>query len=321
MSWKSRSQRFSLSDIMGITKDLTSTVIGEGAFGKVYFGELIEGTEVQSKRKKGTKVAVKIKLLTSVKHKNVVSLIGYCNEDGTMALVYEYVANGNLEVHIRADTKMVLTWKERLDIAIDAARGLVYLHEHEKPPIVHRDLKPQNILLTDNLQAKIADFGISKLFSLESNRSHVTTDVKGTTGYLDPEYHTTKQLNTSSDVFSFGVILLELITGKAAIIKDPTRPNDIHISQWVAGKSITSIVDPRLQAGSYSIDSVRRVKEIAMDCVKLTKIERPDISTVYSELKAALKTETLITEYHTSQSFEMFIPVDHGNQNGRPRTC
>ncbi|PRQ45813.1 putative transferase, protein kinase RLK-Pelle-LRR-I-1 family [Rosa chinensis] len=162
-------------------------------------------------------------------HRNLVSLIGYCDEGDTMALVLEYVANGNLQQHLSDLTLDFLTWKERLQIAVDAARGLDYLHNGCKPPIVHGDLKASNILLNEKLQAKIADFGLSKVLTTES-ATHISTDAKGTFGYLDAGYCNTGQLNRKSDVYSFGIVLLELINCRAAIIRD-VEPFPIHICQ------------------------------------------------------------------------------------------
>ncbi|KAK9282510.1 hypothetical protein L1049_005430 [Liquidambar formosana] len=155
-----------------------------------------------------------------VHHINLVSLIGYCNEGTHMALVYEYMANGNLRQHLSEIMGNVLNWQKRLQIAIDAAQGLEYLHNGCKPPIIHRDMKTANILLNERLQAKIADFGLSRDFKNEGD-SHVYTDAAGTPAYIDPEYQTTGKFHKKSDVYSFGVVLLELITGHQAIIRGP----------------------------------------------------------------------------------------------------
>ncbi|XP_020414394.1 putative leucine-rich repeat receptor-like serine/threonine-protein kinase At2g19230 isoform X1 [Prunus persica] len=188
---ESQGQRFTYSEIVKITNNFAS-IIGRGGFGKVYLGALKNETQVAvkllgSSRQGSNEFRNEVILLMSAHHRNLVSLIGYCDEGDTMALVYDYVANGNLEQHISSDVgKNVLTWKERLQIAVDAARGLEYLHNGCKPPIVHRDLKTSNILLNEKLQAKIADFGLSKGLATES-ATHVSTAAKGTFGYLDPE--------------------------------------------------------------------------------------------------------------------------------------
>ncbi|VVA24297.1 PREDICTED: probable LRR receptor [Prunus dulcis] len=310
---ESQGQRFTYSEIVKITNNFAS-IIGRGGFGKVYLGALKNKTQVAvkllgSSRQGSNEFRNEVILLMSAHHRNLVSLIGYCDEGDTMALVYDYVANGNLEQHISSDVgKNVLTWKERLQISVDAARGLEYLHNGCKPPIVHRDLKTSNILLNEKLQAKIADFGLSKGLATES-AIHVSTAAKGTFGYLDPEYCSTGQLNKKSDIYSFGIVLLEFITGRAAIIRD-LEQLPIHICQWVRPKfekieiEIESIVDSRIQ-GTFLNSSAKKSIEIAMACVSSTSIQRPDITVVFNDLKECLETEmpseiTKITEAYES---------------------
>ncbi|XP_021829655.1 probable LRR receptor-like serine/threonine-protein kinase At1g05700, partial [Prunus avium] len=308
---ESQGQRFTYSEIVKITNNFAS-IIGRGGFGKVYLGTLKNEIQVAvkllgSSRQGSKEFQNEVVLLMSAHHRNLVSLIGYCGEGDTMALVYDYMANGNLEQHISSDVgKNVLTWKERLQIAVDAARGLEYLHNGCKPPIVHRDLKTSNILLNEKLQAKIADFGLSKGLATESV-THVSTAAKGTFGYLDPEYCSTGHLNKKSDIYSFGIVLLELITGRAAIIRD-LEQLPIHICQWVRPKfermEIESIVDSRIQ-GTYLHSSAQKAIEIAMACVSSTAIQRPDITVVFNDLKECLEIEmpseiTKITEAYES---------------------
>ncbi|PRQ44441.1 putative transferase, protein kinase RLK-Pelle-LRR-I-1 family [Rosa chinensis] len=186
-------------------------------------------------------------------------------------------------------------------------KRLDYLHNGCKPPIVHRDLKASNILLNEKLQAKIAYFGLSKVLATES-ATHISTDAKGTFGYLDAEYCNIGQLNRKSDVYSFGIVLLELITGRAAIIRD-VEPFPIHICQWVTpiyeNMEIEKIVDSRIQ-GTYNNFSAQKAIEIAMACVRSSAIQRPEISSVYVELKGCLEIEmtsdqvTTVTEIDES---------------------
>ncbi|CAB4297377.1 unnamed protein product [Prunus armeniaca] len=294
-SLKAKNWRFTYSEIVNITNNFKS-VIGEGGFGRVYHGSLTHGIEVaikvlsSSSRQGSDEFQNEVELLLGIHHKNLVSLFGYCNEGGNMALVYDYMACGNLQQHLLADgSTNVLTWKERLEIAVDAARGLDYLHNCCKPPIVHRDLKTSNILLSEDLQARIGDFGLCRVFTTE-NETHISTDAKGTRGYVDPEYYHTGKLNRKSDVYSFGIVLLELITGLPAIIKGPPV---VELCDWVGphvqGKCTGDIVDPRLE--SYNINSAWRAIEVAMACIPSVAIQRPDISYVYDELKACLKME------------------------------
>ncbi|XP_016646981.1 PREDICTED: probable LRR receptor-like serine/threonine-protein kinase At1g51880 [Prunus mume] len=291
--FKIQGRKFTKSEIDKITSN--STLIGRGGFGEVYHGTLEKDTQVAvkilnlSSRQGSEEFQNEVKLLMRVHHRNLVSFIGYCDEGDTMALVYEYVGNGNLQQKISAAG---LTWKQRLQIAVDTARGLEYLHDGCKPPILHRDLKPSNILLNETLQAKIADFGISKALATET-ATHALTDLRGTYGYLDPQYCTTGQLTRKSDVYSFGIVLLELITGRPAIITD-VEPVHVNVSDWVRAKfermEIESIVDSRVQ-GTYKYSSAQTAIETALACVSKTPTERPEISYVYDRLKECLEIE------------------------------
>ncbi|KAJ4771485.1 Leucine-rich repeat protein kinase family protein [Rhynchospora pubera] len=211
-----------------------------------------------------------------------------------MALVYEYMQEGTLQDKLRefipfADNGKPLTWKQRLRIGHESAQGLEYLHKACSPPLIHRDVKTNNILLSANLEAKIADFGLSRAFNNAS--SHVSTAVVGTPGYLDPEYYQSYQLSEKSDVFSFGVVLLEIITGKPPIIAGPEGG---HLAKWVNQKlsrgDIESIVDPRMH-GQYDINSVWKVTELARKCTELSSAQRPTMSVTVAELKESLDLE------------------------------
>uniref|UniRef100_A0A7C9E410 non-specific serine/threonine protein kinase n=1 Tax=Opuntia streptacantha TaxID=393608 RepID=A0A7C9E410_OPUST len=189
---ESKNRKFSYSEVMNMTNKL-QTIIGKGGFGTVYHGCLKDGTEVAIKILKGSSIMnvqsfrTEAELLMRVHHRSLVSLVGYCDERCTMALIYEYMANGNLQEHLSGERTRTLGWKERLQISIDAAEGLEYLHCGCKPAVIHRDLKTANILLDHRVRAKLADFGISRIFSTES-ATHISTDhVAGTPGYLAPE--------------------------------------------------------------------------------------------------------------------------------------
>ncbi|PON53936.1 Mitogen-activated protein kinase kinase kinase [Trema orientale] len=310
---KSGILRFSYAELKTITNKFDQKqCLGEGGFGKVYLGELKDGNKL-------TKVAVKLRAhkstqgpeqfenevnnLMDVHHKNLVSLIGYCKEGENMAVIYEYMPKGNLKEHISPGAIQVLvSWKKRLEIAVDAAQGLKYLHEDRKTQIVHRDLKPSNILLSEKLEAKIADFGLSKAFSAETTTAEERSDPAGpiSTGYLDPEFGNTRQLDKKSDVYSFGVILLELITGKEAWIKSSDN-SCIHLSQLVTSslfndkeKKLEEIMDPRVPQGSYNTKSAWKAINTAVICIKKDPKERKDMKWVLKELEEALNIE--ITE-------------------------
>ncbi|XP_040959153.1 probable LRR receptor-like serine/threonine-protein kinase MEE39 [Gossypium hirsutum] len=295
---KSKNQPFTYSEIVTITANF-ETGIGEGGFGKVFHGHLNDGTPVavkllSSSSKQGYKeFQAEAQSLMIVHHKNLVSLIGYCKEDDHMALVYEFMSNGNLRQHLfcmdDATNTTVLNWNQRLQIAADAAQGLDYLHNGCKPPIVHRDLKPSNILLTENMRAKIADFGLSRAFSTDTSTSSISTTLAGTPGYIDPELHASGTLNKKSDVYSFGIILFELITGLSVQIKNTERI--MHIVEWVTPMieegDIRKIIDPRL-GNDFDVNAAWKAVEIAMWCAQRTSKQRPDISQVIAELKGCI---------------------------------
>ncbi|OMO66488.1 hypothetical protein COLO4_30542 [Corchorus olitorius] len=274
-SFKSKNRPFTYSQIVRITGNFT-TIVGEGGFGKVYLGTLTDNTPVavkllsQSSNQGCKEFRSEAQLLTIVHHRNLLSLIGYCDEKGNMALIYEYMENGNLRQHLS---------------------GLEYLHNGCKPPIVHRDLKSSNILLTENKQAKISDFGLSRIFTTET-ATHISTRPAGTFGYLDPEYHVSGKLNKKSDVYSFGMILFELITGQPAVIR--FQEERIHILEWMRPKveeaDIGSIVDPRLQ-GEFDVNAAWKFVEIAMSCAQSASTERPDMNFVLTELKECMAIE------------------------------
>ncbi|XP_024627941.1 probable LRR receptor-like serine/threonine-protein kinase At1g05700 isoform X2 [Medicago truncatula] len=292
---KSKHQTFSYTEILNIT-DNFKTVIGEGGFGKVYIGILHDRTQVAVKMlSKSSKQGYKefqseAQLLMIVHHRNLVSLIGYCDEGEKKALIYEYMGNGNVQQHL-LDYANVLKWNERLKIAVDAAYGLEYLHNGCKPAIMHRDLKLTNILLDENMQAKIADFGLSRAFGNDID-SHISTQPAGTLGYVDPAYQRTGNTNKKNDIYSFGIILFVLITGHEAIIR--AAGENIHILEWVIPVieegDIEKLFDPKLE-GEFSINSAQKVVEIAMSCISPNATERPDISQILAELRECLSFE------------------------------
>ncbi|CAL9059867.1 unnamed protein product [Musa banksii] len=288
-----KSRQFTFEDLVVITKSFQHA-IGKGGFGIVYLGELQDGTQVavkvnsQSSSQGINEFQAEGELLTRIHHKNLVSLVGYCEDGNYLALVYEYMAQGSLEDHLRgkSSTTRILNWIQRLQIAIEAAQGLEYLHSGCKPPIIHRDVKPSNILLNHKGEAKISDFGVSRIF--QGDQTHVSTAVVGTMGYLDPDYFFSCKLTEKSDVYSFGVVLLELITGLPAILRNPDRGQLVH---WIlASGDINAVIDDRMQ-GEYDANSVSMAAEIAMKCTLPTSIERPTMSEVVMQLKECLALE------------------------------
>jgi serine/threonine protein kinase len=302
-------RRFTYNEVSSITNNFNK-VIGKGGFGIVYLGSLEDGTKIAVKmindsslaKPKGTSSSslsrasnqfqVEAELLLTVHHRNLASFVGYCDDDRSMALIYEYMANGNLQAYLSSENAEDLSWEKRLHIAIDSAQGLEYLHDGCRPAIVHRDVKTANILINDNLEAKIADFGLSKVFP-EDDLSHVVTTVMGTPGYVDPEYYRTFVLNEKSDVYSFGVVLLELITGQRAIIKTEEGDN-ISVIHYVwpffEARELDGVVDPLLR-GDFSQDSAWKFVDVAMSCVRDKGSNRPTMNQIVAELKQCLAAE------------------------------
>ncbi|XP_078428634.1 putative LRR receptor-like serine/threonine-protein kinase At1g05700 [Wolffia australiana] len=286
----SESQIYSLSDITNITNNFERP-IGKGGFGTVYHGYLQNGVQVAVKiisqlSAEGEKqFRAEAQLLTRVHHKYLVSLLGYCKEN--LALVYEFLSRGSLADHLSDNSadKNTLNWDSRLRIAVEAAQGLDYLHNGCKPSIIHRDVKAANILLNDCFEAKLADFGLSRSYKLDDGNSHISTCIAGTPGYIDPACFMTNRMNETSDIYSFGIVLLEIITGNPPITFDDYR---IHITEKVQMKikcgDIESIVDQRIQ-GQYDVNAAWKFAEIALACTSPNQSERPSISDVVVQLK------------------------------------
>ncbi|KAJ1689491.1 hypothetical protein LUZ63_013646 [Rhynchospora breviuscula] len=284
-------KRFGFSELMTVTNNLRDQ-IGIGGFGEVFKGRLQDGVEVAVKvRSESSSQGIQqflneVETLSRVHHKNLVSLIGYCKDADHIALVYEYMQKGNLQDWIRGSAH-TLPWKQRLRIAYESAQGLEYLHKMCNPPLIHRDIKTSNILLSTNLEAKVSDFGLVR----DCSGIYVSTKVVGTPGYLDPYYASTSQLTEKSDVFSFGVILLELITGKSPIVQGPQGGQ--HLTQFVQQRlskgKIESVVDPNMGI-QYNINSIWKVADMALRCTN-HPLKRPDMTAIVTELKEALKLE------------------------------
>ncbi|URD93569.1 Leucine-rich repeat receptor-like protein kinase [Musa troglodytarum] len=292
---------FSLDELRKFTDGFSvDNEIGSGGYGKVYKGMLSDGQMVAIKRSQkgsmqgGLEFKTEIEMLSRVHHKNLVELVGFCFEKGERTLVYEYISNGTLTKNLSGRSHVKLDWKQRLNIALDSARGLAYLHELAKPPIIHRDVKSTNILLDDNLSAKVADFGLSTLI-LDSDHGHVSTNVKGTLGYLDPEYFMTQQLTTKSDVYSFGVVMLELITARLPIEKGKYIVREVKMAMDKNDKEyygLRDIIDPAiLNAGS--LIGFQRFVELALQCLEDASEDRPTMNDIVKEIEVLSKDNRL----------------------------
>jgi serine/threonine protein kinase len=297
----SKSRVFSLKEMIAATQTF-SHEIGRGGFGSVFLGKLPQGEDIavkvlsQSSQQGVHEFLNEVDLLSRIHHRNLVSLLGYCNETREVMLIYDYMSGGSLRDHLYGPSAHLckLNWRTRLKIALDAAQGLEYLHVGCTPNIIHRDIKTANILLDSDLNGKLADFGLSKM-TTDGEATHVTTAIKGTAGYLDPEYFSTWMLTHKSDVYSFGVVLLEIICGRQPIdLKLPAE--ELNIIRWVTPYvldidnpcKITKIIDKRL-GGAYDMISVTAVAKLAMRCVQPEPSSRPSVTEVATELREAIK--------------------------------
>ncbi|KAK4757324.1 hypothetical protein SAY87_018625 [Trapa incisa] len=286
---------FTLRDLEVATSRFSAdNVIGEGGYGVVYRGRLVNGNEVAVKKlfnnlgQAEKEFRAEVEAIGHVRHKNLVRLLGYCIEGIHRMLVYEFVSNGNLDqwLHGALRQQGSLTWEARMKVILGTAKALAYLHEGIEPKVVHRDIKSSNILIDDEFNAKVSDFGLAKIIG--SNESHVATRVMGTFGYVAPEYANTGLLNEKSDVYSFGVLLLESITGREPV--DYGRPaNEVNLVEWlkmmVGTKRAEEVVDSRIEV-KPATRSLKRALVVAIRCVDLEWNQRPRMTQVVRMLEA-----------------------------------
>lgn len=294
---------FSFSELKQATNDFSRLLkIGEGGFGCVYKGSIKpvdrKGEPMQVAIKKLNRDGLQghkqwiaeVQFLGIVEHTNLVKLIGYCSEDSERGrqhlLVYEFMPNKSLEDHLFNKAHAALSWQTRLSILLGAGQGLAYLHEGLEVQVIHRDFKSSNVLLDEDFKPKLSDFGLAREGPTQDH-THVSTAVVGTFGYADPDYIQTGHLTTKSDVWSFGVVLYEVLTGRRSLERNRPR-NEQKLLEWVKqypadSKKFSSIIDPRLE-NQYSISAARKIAKLADSCLLKSSKDRPKMSQVVHSL-------------------------------------
>lgn len=296
----------SLDELKEKTENFGSkALIGEGSYGRVYYANLSSGKAVAVKKldvsaepESNVEFLTQVSMVSRLKHENLVELLGYCVEGNIRVLAYEFATMGSLHdiLHGRkgvqgAQPGPVLDWIQRVRIAVDAARGLEYLHEKVQPSIIHRDIRSSNVLLFEDFKAKVADFNLSNQAPDMAARLH-STRVLGTFGYHAPEYAMTGQLTQKSDVYSFGVVLLELLTGRKPV--DHTMPRGQQsLVTWATPRlsedKVKQCIDPKLK-GEFPPKAVAKLAAVAALCVQYESEFRPNMSIVVKALQPLLKT-------------------------------
>ncbi|XP_058094950.1 receptor-like serine/threonine-protein kinase ALE2 isoform X2 [Magnolia sinica] len=330
---------FSLAELEKATDKFSSKkILGEGGFGRVYHGEMEDGSEVAVKlltredQNGDREFIAEVEMLSRLHHRNLVKLIGICIEERTRCLVYEVVRNGSVESHLHGPDKRrgSLDWDARMKIALGAARGLAYLHEDSNPRVIHRDFKASNILLEDDFTPKVSDFGLAREASEGSQ--HISTRVMGTFGYVAPEYAMTGHLLVKSDVYSYGVVLLELLSGRKPV--DMSQPQgQENLVTWArplltSREGLEQLVDPSLCA-DYNFDNMAKVAAIASMCVHPEVTQRPFMGEVVQALKLVYNDADETCKDCQSQKEELSSPdcdlkgdLGHGSSwwnGGTPR--
>ncbi|KAI5356114.1 PREDICTED: somatic embryogenesis receptor [Prunus dulcis] len=320
-------RRYSLHELQVATDTFShKNILGRGGFGTVYKGRLADGTLVAVKRLKAEKTQgeelqfqTEVELITMAVHRNLLRLRGFCMTQTERLLVYPYMANGSVAscLRDRTEAQPPLDWEKRKRIALGSARGLAYLHDHCDPKIIHRDVKAANILLDEEFEAVVGDFGLAKLMDYKD--THVTTAVRGTMGHIAPEYLSTGKSSEKTDVFGYGVMLLELVTGKTAFhLALLANNDDVLLFDWVKGllkdRRLEAFVDPDLK-GYYIDDEVEQLIQVALLCIQGSPGKRLKMSEVVQMLGG----DGLAERWEAWQKEEMFDqdfnPIQHASTN------
>lgn len=304
----------SIQVLRNVTNNFSEeNILGQGGFGVVYKGELHDGTKIAVKRMGSGVISSKglnefkseIAVLTKVRHRHLVALLGYCLDGNEKLLVYEYMPQGTLSRHLfnwAEEGLKPMEWTRRLTIALDVARGVEYLHGLAHQSFIHRDLKPSNILLGDDMRAKVSDFGLVRL--APEGKGSIETRIAGTFGYLAPEYAVTGRVTTKVDVFSFGVILMELITGRKAL--DDSQPEEsMHLVTWFRRMHLNKdtfrkAIDPTIDLNEETLASISTVAELAGHCCAREPYQRPDMGHAVNVLSSLV---------------ELWKPTDHSSED------
>ncbi|KAM3324144.1 proline-rich receptor-like protein kinase PERK9 [Capsicum chacoense] len=293
---------FTYQELLEATNEFSEhNLLGEGGFGSVYKGGLADGRDVAVKKlnidgSQGEReFRAEVEIISRIHHRHLVSLVGYCIYENRRLLVYDYVPNNTLYFHLHAQGRPVMDWATRVKIAVGAARGIAYLHEDCCPRVIHRDIKSSNILLDNNFDARVADFGLAKL--AQDAKSHVTTRVMGTFGYMAPEYASSGKLTEKSDVYSFGVVLLELITGRKPV--DASQPlGEESLVEWarpllghaLEKEEFDQLADPRLEK-NYDDSEMFRMIEVSAACVRHSAAKRPGMGQIMRAFDSMLMSD------------------------------
>ncbi|KAK9052491.1 hypothetical protein SSX86_029120 [Deinandra increscens subsp. villosa] len=291
--------KYSYKDIQNATRNFTM-ILGQGSFGPVYkavmpTGETVAVKALASDSNQGEKeFQTEVSLLGRLHHRNLVNLVGYCVDKRQRMLIYEYMRNGSLASFLYNEEKPTLNWEERLQIALDISHGIEYLHDGAVPPIIHRDLKSANILLDHLMRAKVADFGLSKEEVYDDRNS----SVKGTYGYIDPVYVSTNKFTKKSDIYSFGIILFELIT---AIHPRQNLMEYVNLAA-MSSDGADEILDKKL-VGECDLEEVRSLARIAHRCLHKTPRKRPTIGEISQDIKRLRHRHIRRSESHSTMSF------------------
>ncbi|KAK9100616.1 hypothetical protein Scep_024046 [Stephania cephalantha] len=288
------SVHLSMSQVVKATNNFApSARVGEGGFGTVYKAQLQDGQIVAMKRAKKehfnslqSEFSSEVELLSKIEHRNLVKLLGFVDKGSERIIITEFVPNGTLREHLDGQHGKVLDFSQRLEITIDIAHGLTYLHLYAERPIIHRDVKSSNILLTESCRAKVADFGFARIGPTDTEQTHISTKVKGTAGYLDPEYLRTYQLTTKSDVYSFGILMIEILTGRRPVELKRSAHERVTV-RWAFKNynegNIKGLLDPSMNE-SIGEEILSKMFSLAFQCAAPTRSDRPNMKEVGEHL-------------------------------------